>query len=152
MGYEYPMPLDGTEGNPCLGVWDSVMSACEQAYNGAPEKTDFTLPADLIRVTYCRTTGRIPSARCAEEERLEIGWFVRGTQPTDVCHAHGVQEEESQLPEDGSAEAVPPETGSVDTGSTETEPTETEPTEPEPTEPEPPNTGLPWGIPWGDPA
>ena len=78
---------------------------------------------------------------------MEIGWFVRGTQPTDVCHAHGVQAEESQLPEDGSAETVPPETEPMETGLTETEPTE-----PEPTEPEPPHTGWPWVIPWGDPA
>lgn len=152
MGYEYPMPLDGTEGNPCLGVWDSVMTACEQAYTGAPEKTDFTLPADLIRVTYCRTTGRIPSARCAEEDRLETGWFVRGTQPTDVCHAHGVQKEESRLPEDGSAETVLPETEPVATEFTKPEQTELDTNSPAETETEPPQTGWPWVIPWRDPA
>ncbi len=93
MGYDYPTPLDGIENNPCLGVWDEVMTAGEEMYRGAPLVSCFPVPSDVIRVTICRTTGEIPTPGCAEEDQTETGWFTRGTEPTAFCtdHSAGTQ-------------------------------------------------------------
>ncbi|MCQ2430176.1 MAG: transglycosylase domain-containing protein [Clostridia bacterium] len=86
MGYEYPRPLDGIRGNPCLTVWNDVMRAAVRL-RGRGENT-FPLPSDIVRVTVCRTTGLIPDGACLDADTLTDGWFVRGTEPHDVCRGH----------------------------------------------------------------
>lgn len=91
MGYEYPTPLEGNQ-NPCLGIWDEIMRRCEPAYVGAAPQSRFTMPSGLVRVSYCRTTGRIPSPSCVEDGRLATGWFLEGTAPHTVCEGHGAED------------------------------------------------------------
>lgn len=97
LGYDYPAPLTGISGNPALTVWDDVISACEKVYHGAPEKTVFDTPSDLVRVTYCKTTGDIPTQSCADswENRRHTGWYVRGTEPHRFCTGHAPATDET---------------------------------------------------------
>lgn len=89
MGYDYPASLEDLGGNPCLGIFDAVMKRAEQVYRGAPAQREFTLPGDLIRVSYCRTTGLLPCPGCREDGKMAEGWFLRGTEPRTVCDCHG---------------------------------------------------------------
>ena len=89
MGYDYPASLEDLGGNPCLGIFDAVMKRAEQVYRGAPAQREFTLLGDLIRVSYCRTTGLLPCPGCREDGKMAEGWFLRGTEPRTVCDCHG---------------------------------------------------------------
>lgn len=89
MGYDYPASLEDLGGNPCLGIFDAVMKRAEQVYRGAPAQREFTLPGNLIRVSYCRTTGLLPCPGCREDGKMAEGWFLRGTEPRTVCDCHG---------------------------------------------------------------
>jgi penicillin-binding protein 1A len=91
MGYDLPRELRGIERNPCVGIWDDLMTACEEIYGGAPPRQTFDTPASVIPVTYCRASGRLPSFNCVEDastDRLEVGWFVRGREPQEFCELH----------------------------------------------------------------
>lgn len=88
MGYEYPAPLDDLGPNPCLGIFDAVLSRAEAIYEGAPPKADFDRPSELIRISYCRSCGQLPTPGCAEAGHLVNGWFQRGREPQGVCHCH----------------------------------------------------------------
>ncbi len=85
MGYDYPAPLNGIDGNPCLGIWDNVMQACEQAYKGTPSKNTFDIHPDVIRLSFCCDSGCLPRIGCRDHAGVEDGWFVRGTEPTRFC-------------------------------------------------------------------
>lgn len=88
MGYEYPAPLDDLGGNPCLGIFDDVMSRAEAAYVGAPDKTTFDRSSRLVRVSYCRTCGGLPTPSCTLDGHMVTGWFLSGHEPQTVCHCH----------------------------------------------------------------
>lgn len=85
-GFEYPEPLTGR--NACLKIWDDVMT--ELSVGNYAKKT-FDVPTSLVRVSYCRDSGKLPCEACALDprgNRAEVGWFVRGTEPTETCDCH----------------------------------------------------------------
>ena len=91
MGFDLPRELRGITGNPCVGVWDDLMTACESGYSGAPQRRTFDVPSGVVPVTYCRSSGLLPSFSCVEDataDRLEVGWFVRGREPQAFCELH----------------------------------------------------------------
>ena len=91
MGYEYPAELTGIQGNPCIRIWDELLTACETVYEGAPLQTEFPVPSDLIQAEYCPQSGCCPNPYCthpAYGTTTEIGWFILGTQPQSVCPYH----------------------------------------------------------------
>ena len=91
MGYDYPAELKGIRGNPCVTIWDHLVSACEARYEGAPEKHRFHVPDDLIEMEFCPLSGMLPTAYCTDPacgHPTERGWFVRGTEPRDPCTYH----------------------------------------------------------------
>ncbi len=93
-GYEYPEPLTGR--NYCLDIWNRVMGELVDLGGGAGKA--FPIPSDLIRVSYCKDSGSLPSEACAHDPRggrTEIGWFVRGTEPTAFCECHVLCEYDS---------------------------------------------------------
>ena len=91
MGYDYPVPLDGIDGNPCLTVFDDVISACEAAYEGGG-RVDFDRDPTVIPVKICPLTGEIATPECyaalTENNLPKTGWFIEGTEPRDACHLH----------------------------------------------------------------
>ncbi len=89
MGYDYPSPLEGIAGNPCLEIWDDIMQACEDAYCGTPPQSTFSIHPEVTHLSFCRDSGDLPTADCVpgegEASLVEDGWFVRGTEPQEIC-------------------------------------------------------------------
>ena len=91
MGYDYPSRQDGIKGNPCVGIWDELIAACEELYRGAPSKSEFALPDTLAEVEFCPLSGGLLNPWCKDalgERKTARGWFVRGTEPTELCSLH----------------------------------------------------------------
>lgn len=91
MGYDYPTEMKGISGNPCVGIWDDIMTACETQYRGAPTRSLFPSPAeyDLVEAEYCPLSGGVPHTACtANGGTTAWGWFLRGTEPMSECTVH----------------------------------------------------------------
>lgn len=91
VGYDYPAELRGIQGNPCVGIWDVLMTTCETCYRGAPAQAAFDTPDDLVEVEFCPLSGSLPGEYCTDPtygHDLQTGWFVRGTEPHAVCRYH----------------------------------------------------------------
>jgi penicillin-binding protein 1A len=91
MGYDYPARQGGITGNPCVGIWDELITVCEGLYRGAPPKAAFDLPDTLTEAEFCPLSGGRPNPWCAEalgDRSVAKGWFVRGTEPSTACPLH----------------------------------------------------------------
>ena len=91
MGYEYPKSMDAFEGNPCVDIWDAVMRRLHKLYPKASTTTSFEPPNGIIKVTYCKDSGKLMSPACYADprgSRAEVGYFAKGTQPTSYCNCH----------------------------------------------------------------
>ena len=85
-GYEYPEPVEGR--NICTGTWNAVMRRILAVTGG---RTEFEIPADVVRLTYCRDSGKVCTDSCLCDprgSRMTGGWFVLGTEPQEVCDRH----------------------------------------------------------------
>lgn len=88
-GHEYPAPLNDVKGNPSLGVFDAVMHKVLEARPA--QKTQFETPSDVVVVRYCKDSGKLPSEACLLDprgNRLEYGYFKKGTEPHERCSCH----------------------------------------------------------------
>lgn len=85
-GYEYPEPVEGR--SICTGIWNTVMRRIFSTHGG---KTEFDIPADVVRLSYCRDSGALCGDNCRSDprgSRMTTGWFVLGTEPKTVCDRH----------------------------------------------------------------
>lgn len=85
-GYEYPKPVEGR--SICTGIWNTVMRRVLSVSGG---RTEFEIPADVVRLTYCRDSGLLCGDHCLQDprgDRMSAGWFVKGTEPRAVCDRH----------------------------------------------------------------
>lgn len=85
-GYEYPEPVEGR--SICTGIWNDVMSSIFALKGG---KTEFDIPANVVRLTYCQDSGKLTGEHCLSDprgSRMASGWFVLGTEPTMRCDRH----------------------------------------------------------------
>lgn len=97
MGYDYPAELRGVDGNPCIDIWDEVMTACETVYRGRQAEKDFNRHPNVIPVTICPLSGMIATPACYEAlsdhdtptHRLIDGWYAAGSEPRACCPLHG---------------------------------------------------------------
>lgn len=64
-------------------MWKEAMNA---AHAGL-EPVDFERPKDIVDVTICRRSGRLPGPDCPPGE-ITTDVFLRGTEPTEVCTTH----------------------------------------------------------------
>ena len=91
MGYDYPKSLDAFEGNPCVDIWDAVMRRLHQKIDTGRSSGRFEAPSNVIRVTYCKDSGKLMAPACYADprgSRAEVGYFAAGTQPTAYCSCH----------------------------------------------------------------
>ena len=98
-GYEYPKsltkPLRGYT-SPPNAIWDTVMTRLHEeiiaeANAGTAQLKTFELPSTVIRAEYCKDSGMLMTDACRADprgNRAEIGYFARGTQPTQACTTH----------------------------------------------------------------
>lgn len=91
-GYEYPKSVEGSEKNQYLKVWNDVMTELHKSYyipTGGVRH--FKLDKDVVKVTFCRDSGKRMGTDCyldPRNNRAEVGYFVRGTEPRDFCNCH----------------------------------------------------------------
>lgn len=94
MGYDYPTPLDGIDGNPCVTIFDEVISACEAVYQRKAPQRAFDTSPRVIPAKICPLSGEIATPECYEAmndlNAPQIGWYIEGTEPRDACHLHFV--------------------------------------------------------------
>ncbi len=91
-GYEYPKSMTGVSGNPCLDVWDEVMTALHENYlsdDGA--KREFSFSAGLTSRRVCADSGKLLTSACQSDARGNRGvvcYYAPGTEPTTFCDCH----------------------------------------------------------------
>lgn len=88
-GHEYPESLADVKGNPALDVFDRVMR--EAVTVRTVKKQHFDTSSNLVAVRYCKDSGKLPCAACYLDprgDRMEIGYFKKGTEPTAQCDCH----------------------------------------------------------------
>ena len=112
-GFPYPAPLSDVKGNPAVDIWQDNM---RQLHAIAEQQSGYTrqfpVSAGVIRASYCRDSGGLPSEACRCDprgDRCAVGYFVQGSEPKQVCRAHVLCEydtrcerlaNEQTLPED----------------------------------------------------
>ena len=95
-GYEYPKTLSNLKSNPCVSIWDTVMTKLHQpmvddASNGGEELKRFDESGNVITATYCKDSGLLMTDACRADprgNRAETGYFAVGTQPNSYCTTH----------------------------------------------------------------
>lgn len=88
-GYEYPESLADVGGNPALHVFDDLMHSALELRG--IQRRQFDTSGDLVAVRYCRDSGKLMGEACGLDprgDRSEIGYFKRGTEPTQYCTCH----------------------------------------------------------------
>lgn len=84
MGYDQPKAMHNVYGSTYPAqVWKAGMLAFHE---GKPVE-DFQAPADLVKLTVCRKSGKLPGPFCPPEDLYEET-FLPGTQPTTICDVH----------------------------------------------------------------
>lgn len=91
-GYREASDIGSYSSNPAGSIFDLVMTSL---YEKGLLKTERDVPvsnsSELVSVLYCRDSGKLPCAACLLDprgHRIELGWFVKGTEPTEKCDAH----------------------------------------------------------------
>ena len=98
VGFDQPKTIvsNGYAGELAVPIWAGFMKTATKG-----DKPDwFEKPANVIGVTVCRVSGKLPNAGCASVQTVdEFGevqtksmlytdYFVKGTQPTTACPVH----------------------------------------------------------------
>lgn len=95
-GYEYPKSLANLRSNPCVSIWDTVMTKLHEtiisdAESNGTELETFEMPGSVVKATYCKDSGLCMTDACRADprgDRAETGYFASGTEPTQPCTAH----------------------------------------------------------------
>ena len=85
-GFEYPEPV--RDRNVCNNAWDTVM---HKIWASAGGTKSFSVPSDVVKLSYCKDSGEIPGEACPQDprgSRIESGWFVKGQEPVHSCQRH----------------------------------------------------------------
>ena len=111
-GFDYPQPLSDVKGNAAVRIWHDVMTdIMRPSVRAGTAKTSFSQPSGIIKVTYCRDSGKLPTDACRADlrgDRCTEGYFVQGSEPRDYCQCHVMREYDTarSMPAD---DATPPE-------------------------------------------
>lgn len=99
VGYDAPQPIlpgSAYAGDVAVPMWAGFMKAA----TAADKPAWFTPPKDIVSVSICRLSGKRPAAGCdhaqevlkdgssAERSTVTTEYFVRGTEPAEICHLH----------------------------------------------------------------
>lgn len=93
-GYEYPKALSGS--NQCIEIWDKIMKKIHEKKVfskdiAGTERQKFLMADGVIEAEYCVDSGKLATEACLRDprgNRLEKGYFLEGSQPTDYCDRH----------------------------------------------------------------
>ncbi len=87
VGYDTPQEISVSGTNPALKIWKAVMSKAHQNISSAA----FEAPENIVYCEYCTDCGKLPTAVCKNDprgNRIKVGKFVKGTEPTEKCDIH----------------------------------------------------------------
>ncbi len=95
-GYDLNQTLSGYKVNPAMTLWDSIMTEIhseiiEKAKAGEAELKKFTDAPGLVKVTYCKDSGKLMTDACSKDprgSRAQTGYFTMSTVPTETCDVH----------------------------------------------------------------
>ncbi len=92
-GYTQPRSLEKftVSPSPALKAWDEVMVKLHEKYTSTGNVKKFTQAAGVINQVYCADSGLLATDACKADprgQRLEVGWFASGTEPTKYCTTH----------------------------------------------------------------
>jgi penicillin-binding protein 1A len=120
-GYDQQERLDSSLKNPSTTLWRQVM---EKVHSTLPYK-DFDQPeGGLKTVTYCATSGKLPTSYCSGH--LTTGTFYPGDEPTEYCTIHRASVSHSYTGSSGTTGGSGTTNTTTGTENTTTEPTGTE--------------------------
>ncbi len=91
LGYEYPKSLADYSGKSCNKIWDEVMTLLHKKYISSDEPLSFNSPANIVEAKYCADSGLLATEACRADirgDRIETGYFLRGTEPHEYCGTH----------------------------------------------------------------
>ena len=90
-GYEYPKALSASTNKICIETWDRIMTKLHQKYISSNEKRSFSESGNIVEAEFCQDSGMLLSDACKKDprgSRAEVGYFVKGTEPTKKCTTH----------------------------------------------------------------
>lgn len=91
-GYEYPREIPRAEKNHFLNAFDAVLSRIyEEDVRSKYKDGAFDESGDLVAVNYCMDSGLLPCEACIKDargSRIALGYFVKGTEPSELCDKH----------------------------------------------------------------
>ena len=73
-----------------LTVWDSIMKLVHEKKIGYDNEKNFSTKG-LTYAPYCMDSGKLFSLECSYDprgERIAYGYFIKGTEPSEVCDTH----------------------------------------------------------------
>ena len=91
LGYEYPKTLSEYSSNICLKIWDEIMTELHSEYISNGNVLDFSVSDNIVECEYCMDSGKLMTNACRQDPRggrAEKGYFVKGTEPDEVCDRH----------------------------------------------------------------
>ncbi len=102
-GYSMPRSLEKFSGVPEI-MWNKIMGELvadkiAASKNGGEKLKTFTVPRSVTTATYCKDSGMLLTDACKKDprgSRAEIGYFVRGTEPTEYCTVHFLADRDSK--------------------------------------------------------
>ena len=76
-----------------IKVWDEVMKRIHSELLRGLSDHEISSFSDkgLVRSEYCRDSGELYSPICAKDargSRMDVGYFIKGTEPKELCHRH----------------------------------------------------------------
>jgi penicillin-binding protein 1A len=99
VGHDAPQPIlpgSAYAGDVAVPMWAGFMKTA----TASDEASWFSPPKDIVSVSICRLSGKRPASGCdsthvvnddgstSEKSMLMTEYFVRGTEPTEMCHLH----------------------------------------------------------------
>ncbi|MBQ8689151.1 MAG: transglycosylase domain-containing protein [Clostridia bacterium] len=89
-------------GSPQLYAWDDVMREIHKIKLGSSEEIATFSTSKLIYSAYCKDSGKLFSPDClldSDGDRLEYGYFIKGTEPQECCDAHRENNSQEKTPD-----------------------------------------------------
>jgi len=96
-GHEYPKALPGTDSGAAATAWGVIAKLLHTPIYEASQSTGeplkkFEEPTNnIVTAEYCYDSGKLCTSACLADprgSRAQIGYFVKGTVPTEYCDRH----------------------------------------------------------------
>lgn len=87
MGFDMPKSITSQKNSSCT-VFNAIMNAI---YSEVVADIDFNISGNIVEVEFCKDSGKLAGNECRCDirgNRAEKGYFVKGTEPSEICDLH----------------------------------------------------------------